>query len=169
MDGDKGLQQTFKLRKFAMGDLQNVMHINRVCLPENYTDYFFIDLYKRFSETFLVAEENGEVVGYVMCRMEMGLSNLGFSGLVKKGHIVSVAVLPKHRRKGIGRALINEAMQGMRLYGAKQCFLEVRVTNTPAINMYNKLGFQIARTVQGYYADGEDAYVMNREFSFKHK
>jgi ribosomal-protein-alanine N-acetyltransferase len=137
------------------------MHINRVCLPENYGDYFFIDLYNRFPETFIVAEENGEVVGYIMCRMELGLSNFGFGGLVKKGHIVSIAVLPAYRRKGVGEALVKKAIEGMRFYNAKQCFLEVRVTNTPAINLYKKLGFQVTRTVNGYYSDGENAYVMS--------
>jgi len=140
------------------------MYINRVCLPENYGDYFFMDLYSRFPETFIVAEAgDGEVVGYVMCRIELGLSNFGFSGFIKKGHIVSIAVMPEHRRKGIGQALVTRAMEGMRLYNAKQCFLEVRVSNTQAISLYKKLGFKITRTINGYYSDGEDAYVMSRE------
>jgi len=159
--GEEILQKTFKLRKFVQNDLRSVVHINSVCLPENYTDYFFIDLYQRFPETFIVAEENGEVTGYIMCRVELGLSNFGFSGVIKKGHIVSVAVLPQYRRKGIGQALITEAMEGMRLHNAKQCFLEVRTTNTPAVDLYKKLGFQVTRTIHGYYADGEDAYVMS--------
>lgn len=157
------MQQTFKLRKFTLNDLQTVMHINRVCLPENYTDYFFIELHQKFPETFIVAEENGEVVGYIMCRIELGLSNFGFGGLLKKGHIVSVAVLHQHRRKGIGKALVAQALENMRIYNAKQCFLEVRVTNTPAIELYKKLGFEITRTIHGYYSDGEDAYVMTRK------
>lgn len=157
------MQETFKMRKFAINDLQSVTHINRVCLPENYTDHFFIDLHRRFPETFVVAEENGEVVGYIMCRIELGLSNFGFSGVIKKGHIVSVAVLPEYRHKGIGRALVTEAMEGMRLYNAKQCFLEVRVANTQAIDLYNKMGFQVTRTIHGYYADGEHAYIMSKK------
>jgi ribosomal-protein-alanine N-acetyltransferase len=146
-----------------MNDLQTVMHINQVCLPENYTDYFFIELHQRFPETFIVAEENGEVVGYIMCRIEIGLSNFGFSGLLKRGHIVSVAVLHQHRRKGIGKALVAQALENMRIYNAKQCFLEVRVTNTPAIQLYKKLGFEITRTIREYYSDGEDAYVMTKK------
>lgn len=161
------MQETFELRKFAVNDLQSVMRINRICLPENYTEFFFIDLYHRFPETFIVAEENGEVVGYIMCRIEVGLSNFGFSGLIKKGHIVSVAVLPPYRRKGVGTALITKAMDGMRLHNAKQCFLEVRMTNTEAVSLYKKLGFDVTRTIHGYYADGEDAYVMSRELSSK--
>ena len=76
--GEK-MQQTFSLRKFNPEDLQAVMQINRVCLPENYTDFFFIDLHQRFPETFIVAEENGKVIGYIMCRIEVGLSNFGFT------------------------------------------------------------------------------------------
>jgi ribosomal-protein-alanine N-acetyltransferase len=124
-------------------------------------DYFFVELHQRHPETFIVAEENGGVVGYIMCRIETGLSNFGFGGLMKKGHVVSVAVLPELRRRGIGEALLAEAMKGMRLYNAKQCFLEVRVTNEPAISLYKKLGFQVTRTINGYYADGEAAYVMS--------
>lgn len=140
------------------------MHINRVCLPENYGDYFFMDLYSRFPETFIVAEEEKDgIVGYIMCRVELGLSNFGFSGFIKKGHVVSIAVMPEHRRKGIGNALVVRAMESMRLYNAKQCFLEVRVSNMPAINLYNKLGFKVTKTIHGYYSDGEDAYVMSRE------
>jgi len=157
------LQETFKLRKFALNDLQSVMRINRVCLPENYTDFFFVDLYRRFPETFIVAEENGEIAGYIMCRVEVGLANLGLSGLVKKDHVVSVAVLPEHRKKGIGEALVKEAMNAMKLYNAKQCYLEVRVTNDPAVSLYKKLGFEVTRTVNGYYADGENAHVMTRK------
>lgn len=143
--------------------MESVTRINRECLPENYTDFFFVDLYRRFPETFVVAEEDGKVVGYMMCRIEVGLSNLGFSGLIKKGHVVSVAVMLSYRRKHIGEALVNKAMENMLVYNAKQCYLEVRATNTPAVNLYKKLGFQVTRTIKGYYADGEDAYVMTKK------
>ncbi|MEM2412679.1 MAG: GNAT family N-acetyltransferase, partial [Candidatus Bathyarchaeia archaeon] len=117
------MQQAFTLRKFTPKDLQRVMYINRVCLPENYGDYFFMDLYNRFPETFIVAEVDGEIVGYVMCRIELGFSDFSLSGFIKKGHIVSIAVMPEHRRKGIGYALVSKALEGMRLYNAKQAFL----------------------------------------------
>jgi len=74
-----------------------------------------------------------------------------------------VAVLQQHRRKGIGEALVAQALENMRIYNAKQCFLEVRVTNTPAIELYKKLGFEVTRTIHEYYSDGEDAYVMTRK------
>ncbi len=157
------MQQTFKLRKFTPKDLERVIYINRTCLPENYIDQFFIDLYERFPETFIVAEVDGEIAGYIMCRIEVGLSNFGLGGFIKKGHIVSIAVLPQYRRRGIGYALVSKAMEGMRFYDVKQCFLEVRVSNLPAINLYKKLGFKISKIIRGYYSDGENAYLMTRE------
>ena len=158
------MQQTFKLRKFAPDDLQSVIQINRVCLPENYTDFFFMDLHQPFPETFVVAEENGAIAGYIMCRIEVGLSNYGFGGLIRKGHVVSIAVLPQYRRKGVAQAVITRALEGMQYYKAKQCFLEVRVTNEAGVSLYKKLGFEVTRTINGYYSDGEDAYVMTKRF-----
>jgi [ribosomal protein S18]-alanine N-acetyltransferase len=92
----------------------------------------------------------------------VGLSNFGFGGLIRKGHVVSIAVMPQHRRKGVAKALITKALEGMEYYKAKQCFLEVRVTNDAAISLYKKLGFEVTRTLNGYYSDGEDAYVMTK-------
>lgn len=97
-----------------------------------------------------------------MSRIEVGLNNFGLGGLIRKGHVVSIAVMPQARRKGIASALITSAIEGMRHYKAKQIYLEVRVTNEPGINLYKKLGLDITRTITGYYSDGEDAYVMTK-------
>ncbi len=154
------VQTTFSLRPFQPSDLEKVKHINQVCLPENYSSYFFMDLYERYPETFIVAEVYGEVAGYIMCRIETGLPGFGLFGIAKRGHVISIAVLPQYQRKGIGQALMQEAMQRMRTYKAKECYLEVRASNTPAISLYQKLGFETSRTVRRYYADGEDAAMM---------
>ena len=142
------------------------MHINRVCLPENYTTFFFMDLYRRFPATFIVAEENGEVVGYVMCRIETGIPSFKLLGITRKGHVISFAVLPDHQREGIGYELMREAMQSMLDSNAKECYLEVRASNVPAVKLYKKMEFKITRTIRGYYADGEAAYVMARKLPF---
>jgi len=157
------MPEPFKLRKFEPDDLQDVVRINRVCLPENYTDIFFMDLHERFPETFIVAEEDHDITGYIMSRIEVGLSNFGLGGLVRKGHVVSLAVMPNARRQGVALALLKAAMEGMIGYKAKQIYLEVRVTNEAGVNLYKKMGLEITRTVPGYYSDGEDAYVMSKK------
>jgi len=152
----------FTIREFKPLDLERVMWINKTCLPENYSPAFFMHHHYQYPKAFLVAEVNGEVVGYIMCRVEFGLSNLRF-GLAKKGHVISIAVLPEYRRRGIGEALMRKAMEAMKEYGASEYYLEVRISNLPAINLYKKLNYKIAKRIPGYYVDGEDAYVMTRE------
>ena len=159
------LEVKYKLRRFKPADLQHVIRINRVCLPENYTTLFFMNIYKRFPEAFIVAEENNEIVGYIMCRIETGIPSFKLLGISKKGHVISIAVMPTHHRKGVGYALIQKATQAMQYYGAKECYLEVRESNLPAVNLYKKLGFDVARTARNYYADGEDAFVMAKELN----
>ncbi|MBS7614710.1 ribosomal protein S18-alanine N-acetyltransferase [Candidatus Bathyarchaeota archaeon] len=160
------MSSLFVLRKFEPKDLHQVVYINQVCLPENYSNGFFIDLYERYPETFIVAEKDGVVVGYIMCRIESGFSGMSLKpfGIVKKGHIISIAVLPESRNLGIGQALIKEALKAMSTsYDVKSCFLEVRVSNTVALSLYKRTGFEIERTIKGYYSDGEDAYIMSRK------
>jgi len=142
------------------------VHINQRCLPENYSNGFFMDLYEKSPETFIVAEADSVIIGYVMCRIERNFSSLSLRPLsiTKKGHIISIAVLPGYRSKGVGSALVEEALEAMSArYDAEHCYLEVRVSNTGALNLYRKLGFEVERTIGGYYSDGEDAYIMGRQ------
>jgi ribosomal-protein-alanine N-acetyltransferase len=148
------------IRRATFQDLPKVIRINWVTLPEHYADFFFEDLLRRVPEAFLVAELEGEVVGYIMCRVEMGFSNLSRFSITRKGHIISVAVLESHRRRGLGRALVEEALAGLKSRGCSEAYLEVRVSNTPAITLYQHLGFAIVNRLEGYYRDGEAAYLM---------
>jgi len=156
------IQRNYSLRGFGPGDLDAVMNINRVCLPENYAPYFFLDTYNTLPEAFIVAESQAQVVGYIMCRLEHGFSDVRKLRFARKGHIVSVAVIPEFRTMGVGCSLVQQALAAMVAHHADECYLEVRVSNYPAINLYKKLGFQVTRTIPRYYFDASDAYVMSK-------
>ena len=85
---------------------------------------------------------------------------------MKKGHVVSVAVLDEHRKKGIGKALVEEAIKGVKLKKCDELYLEVRCSNTEGVRLYEKLGFIIKQRLKAYYRDGEDAYLMAIEFEY---
>ena len=155
------------LRPFRPDDLSAVIEINRVCLPENYSPYFFMEVYKTCPEAFIVAEIDRKVVGYIMCRLEFGFSDVRRFRMVKKGHIVSVAVLPDYRRHGMGRELVNASLKALELHGAEECFLEVRAVNDEAVALYKQMGFDAVRTASHYYHDGADAYVMSAKLPLK--
>ncbi len=152
---------SYRIRGFRSDDLDTVMEINAETLPENYSTFFYRDLYRRFPETFLVAEADGAIQGYMMCRIERGLSKLKSLRPAKQCHVVSIAVKEPNRRRGIASELMTVVMERAKeSYGANECFLEVRVSNDAAVNLYEKLEFSKVKRNYGYYIDGEDAWVM---------
>ena len=156
--------ETIVIREFTKDDIEDVMSINKSCLPENYPASFFLGLHAHAPKAFLVCEVSGNLVGYIMCRIERGISSFGRKP-VKKGHIVSVAMIGSMRMKGYGTRIISKAVEEMIEYGASEFFLEVRKSNAAAIAVYEKLGFEAKRVLRGYYRDGEDAYLMVAEHS----
>lgn len=148
------------VRRAELGDLIPIMEINLKTLPEHYSDYFYESLLAELPEAFLLGEIRGKPVGYIMCKTEYGFSNFKKLGFVKKGHVVSIAVLDEHRRKGIGRVLVEEAINGVKTKKCDELYLEVRCSNNEAVRLYEKMGFIIKQRLKTYYRDGEDAYLM---------
>jgi ribosomal-protein-alanine N-acetyltransferase len=140
------------------------MEINLQTLPEHYSDYFYESLLEELPEAFIVAEIDGKVIGYIMCKTEYGFSNFKKLGFVKKGHVVSVAVLEQHRGKGIGTMLVNESLKGVKMKQCGEMYLEVRCSNNDAVKLYERLGFVVLQRPKSYYRDGEDAFLMAIDF-----
>ena len=150
----------YQIRRCEREDILAVININADTLPEHYSDYFYYEILAEFPETFLVAELGGVLVGYVMCRIEYGFSHLKRLGLARKGHVVSVAVTQQHRGKGIGTLLMQTTQDAMAAKDATESYLEVRVTNSEAIALYQRLGYKVSNRLEAYYKDGEAALVM---------
>jgi len=153
------------IRRAEPSDLIPIMEINLKTLPEHYSDYFYESLLEEIPEAFIVAEIAGRHIGYIMCKTEYGFSNFKKLGFVKKGHVVSIAVLEEYRKKGIGQALVEESVNGIKLKKCDEFYLEVRCSNNDAVRLYEKLGFTIRQKLNAYYRDGEDAYLMAIELN----
>ncbi len=172
----------FIIRKATVDDIPSIMLVNLRSLPENYWYGFFLSILNEWGESFFVAEVDDVIVGYAMSRVEytidpvlLGVYNeledpkIGildriknlFSAPLKAGHLISIAVLEEYRGRGIGSALLKHTIEALStIYKVSSIFLEVRVSNVPAIRLYEKFGFKKARIIKEYYRDGEDAYVM---------
>ena len=153
------------IRRAEPSDLISIMEINLKTLPEHYSDYFYESLLAELPEAFIVAEVGGKHVGYIMCKTEYGFSNFKKLGFVKKGHVVSIAVIDEFRKKGIGNALVEESVNGVKLRNCDEFYLEVRCSNNDAVRLYEKLGFVIKQQLNAYYRDGEAAYLMAIELN----
>jgi len=153
------MKREFKIRRVREEEIKSIIEINMRNLPEHYPEFFYRNIFENWPESFLVAEVNGKIVGYIMCRVEKHIHGLR---IVKKGHVISIAVEKEYRRRGIGEALMRRAEEVLK-NKVEYMFLEVRVSNMPAISLYKKLGYKIIRRIPFYYSDGEDAYLMEKE------
>ena len=89
------------------------------------------------------------------------LGYLIISRYVDAWHVMNVAVEPKHRRRGIATALLDRLFELTADDGRRGYTLEVRVSNTQAIALYERLGFESRGIRRGYYTDNrEDALIM---------
>jgi len=138
------------VRPAKLFDMPEIVRIERVSFREQYPRGVFLIFLENNPDTFLVAEYNGKVIGYVMAYLRPDL----------EGHVMSIAVDPDYRGRGIGSALLSEVIERLAARGAKWIGLEVRVSNENAIKLYERFGFKKIKRVIGYYSDGEDAYYM---------
>ncbi len=147
------------VRQAELGDINDIIKINRLCLPENYSFDFFYRILTEFGFACAIGLEDGKITGYLLSRVERPFAT--FIGLNSaKGHVISIAVLPEFRRKGFGEEIMKYGMQKLIENNVETIYLEVRVSNIAAIEMYKKLGFYIKREFKHYYRDGESAFVM---------
>jgi len=79
-------------------------------------------------------------------------------------HINTLAVSPRHRRQGLATLLLREVMADAARDGARRATLEVRESNTAALELYAGLGFRVTARRRGYYTNpAEDALILWRE------
>lgn len=110
----------------------------------------------RAGHRYLAARDGDELVGYG------GVALLpGRLGQQAEAEIHTIGVDPAHQRRGIGRALLDGLLAAADAIGATT-FLEVRVDNAPARELYRGVGFEVVGTRRRYYASGADAHTMRR-------
>jgi ribosomal-protein-alanine N-acetyltransferase len=109
------------------------------------------ELVRAWSRLRAARDPNGALLGYML-----------FWHVVDELHLLNVAVAVDARRRGIGRALMDDLLAYAREHGAVRILLEVRASNAPALALYESLGFERFNVRAGYYADGEDAIEMSR-------
>jgi len=133
------------IRSFSLSDLGRILEIESQSFPKSPYDWLtFINLHYLYPHTFLVfiEEEGGRILGYIVFSPE--------------GHVISIAVDPLSRGKGIGRELLEKVMNHL---GIRRVRAEVRRSNKGAQDFYLIMGFQVTGVVPNYYGN-EDALVM---------
>ncbi len=145
------LKLQYEVRRAREPDLNEVSRIEGLSFRDPYPRSFLNSLHALHSATFLVAViPSGEIVGYAVTAIRYGLM----------GHLLSLATRPEYRRNGVATALIIETISLLQREGVRLIRLEARVSNTEAIALYEKMGFERGDVENEYYPDRESAQVM---------
>ena len=133
-------------------DLPAILAIENASFGSDaYDRNLFAEYLLKCGGLFLVAMWGTKVAGYaISCINPRG------------AELVSIAVLPRDRNRGVGSALIDSTLRRLRRRQVRQLTLMVKVSNTAALSFYERYGFSKLRRVRRYYEDGADGFLFVR-------
>lgn len=142
------------IRKMTMEDLDEVIAIEQSLFTSPWgKNHFAHELTQNPFAINLVGELDSKIVS-VGCLW----------AIFERAEITTIGVSKEYQLQGLGEMMLLKMMDEARRAGCTNIFLDVRVSNTSAIRLYQRLGFHTFHTVKQYYTDnGEDAYQMRKE------
>ena len=134
--------------------VESIARLESVCFNDPWSINSIQSELNNALSLWVVAVESNRVVGYVGSQSVMGWADM-----------MNLAVDPDYRNRGIGRELVAQLIKRLKENEVTCLTLEVRVSNTPAVNLYNSLGFCEVGIRPGYYRNPkEDALILRREW-----
>ncbi len=144
--GHEGME----IRRMEECDLDQVAAIEQEIFSDPWSRKSFLETYQKKENCYLVAEEGGRVLGYC-----------GLWTVLDEGDICNVAVRADARQRGVAYAMLTRLLKEGEKLGVRAFTLEVRLSNAPAVALYEKLGFQGVGVRPGFYTKpDEDALIM---------
>ena len=141
------------IREMNVNDVPAIAELERVCFSDPWSENSISSELNNPLSYWLVAEDNGVIAGYV-----------GSQSVLDAADMMNIAVSSDYRRQGIGQALIEGLVAHLQQKNVIALLLEVRVSNIPAIALYEKLGFEQVGRRRGYYHNPrEDALILRKE------
>lgn len=151
------MSTAWQFREATLKDVDNLVALEQRCF-----DYSrmgarsFKRLLAADSAHIYVCEQNGTLIGYYLLLTRKNS---------QRWRLYSIAAAPESRGTGLGRALLEHAIEVARVNAAISLGLEVKTDNTTAIRLYEKLDFAVIDLLPGYYDDGSDGYRMRLSFT----
>jgi ribosomal-protein-alanine N-acetyltransferase len=144
------LASRVEIRPFESRDLDRILEIEQASFgPEAWDRELFLEYFRRCPELFLVARHARRIGGYIITCTGP-----------KEAELVSIAVDPRDRLRGLGQAMLDETLAQLRSHRVSTWWLMVATSNAPAIRFYERYGFVRKRRTKRYYGAGRDAWRM---------
>ena len=138
------------IRQGTLSDISAIMDLEQGSIEHPWESKAIETLITDNNKTCLVAELGGVIVSYVGAESVLDESNIG-----------NIVTRKEYRGKGIASELFEALLTELKAQGIKKLFLEVEHDNTPAIGLYEKLGFSNYGYRRDYYGQGKDAVLMS--------
>lgn len=140
-----------KIKYMEKDDIESVVKIEEEAYGKHHwaKSSFYDEMSNNLAKYYVAKTTEGEVVGYA-----------GTWHIIDEGHITTIAVKNDYLRNHIGEAIIKTIIDDCYKNNIKYLTLEVRVSNTPAIKLYEKYGFKSLGTRKGYYQDNNEAALI---------
>ena len=146
-----------RIRPIQRQDFEQLTQIEFESFTDPYPKELFQFLAGTQPDQFLVAvdtkNETESILGYAVADIDRRKQS-------KVGHILSIAIGKKYRRRGFGSRLLSKLINVLKSKGCTGVVLEVRVSNNVAHSFYQKLGFREVKRSRRFYDDDEDALIM---------
>ena len=143
-----------KIETMNASHVDQIAQLEKLCFSDPWSANSIASELDNKLAFWLVATEGDLVAGYI-----------GSQTVMDETDMMNVAVHPDFRRKGIAEALVNDLVENLKKVGSHCLTLEVRASNTPAITLYDKLGFsEIGRRKNYYRNPREDALILRKEW-----
>lgn len=141
------------IRQMQLQDVPAIAELEKLCFSDPWSENSIASELDNRLSYWLVAEVDGKIAGYV-----------GSQSVLDAADMMNLAVSPDYRQQGIGQALVNSLVHHLQENHVIALLLEVRVSNAPAIRLYEKLGFvQVGRRPKYYHNPREDALILRKE------
>jgi len=142
------------IRPAAAADLPMILGVETAAFAQDALPFFYFrQMLDAVPAFFLVADEGGRVGGYVLGSMQAGEA---------RGWILSLAVSPDFRGRGIGGMLVGGVLEAFAARGAGEAWLHVSPANQGALALYRGIGFEEVRVEADYFGPGADRAIMRR-------
>jgi len=141
------------IRKVTIADLEELHRIEKLCFKkERYSKSFLLHLLESPNIYSAIFEENKRIVGSVIISFHKNTAR-----------IVSIAVHPSHRKKRIGKKLLDSAEEKAKQSNIRSIVLEVSTENRDAVKFYLSNRYKIDGLIKDYYGTGKDAWRMSKK------
>ncbi|XP_076280918.1 N-alpha-acetyltransferase 30 [Lasioglossum baleicum] len=145
---DSNIQYVSYTSELQMPD---IMHLIQKDLSEPYSIYTYRYFIHNWPKLCFLAMDGDKCIGAIVCKLDIHRK------VIKRGYIAMLAVDVKYRKRKVGSNLVRRAIQAMMEDNADEVVLETEITNSPALRLYENLGFVRDKRLFRYYLNGVDA------------